>query len=145
MKKENQQRKIKQILLAVIVFTIGYFTAQEFIFKGNKILNDMKGHAAVINENCPVKVDKYARLDSAVVIDKNTFQYNYTLIDLNKAEINLDTANKYIKPGLIDQAKTNPALKVFRENKVTFNHHYIDRNGDFVTDITVTPEIYLEN
>lgn len=143
-KKDNQKRKITQIIVAVIAFALAFFGTQYFLKDNKNLTDEMQIFADGINEECPVKVDKYSRLDSVTVIDEKTFQYNYTLLDVAKAEVNLDTANKYIKPGLIEQAKSKPYLKPFRDNKVTFIHHYLDKNGEFVTDMKVTPEIYLE-
>lgn len=142
-KSGNKKARITQIIIAIVAFTVAYFGAQKLFFKEDHLTKEMETFAAGINEKCPVKVDKYAVLDSVTVLDKNIFQYNYTLVDVVKAEVNLDTANKYIKPGLIDQAKTKPYLKPFRDQKVIFNHHYFDKNGEFITDIRITPEIYL--
>jgi hypothetical protein len=36
-------------------------------------------------------VDEYSRFDSAVALPEKSFQYCYTLINLSKSEVNIDT------------------------------------------------------
>ena len=75
---------------------------------------------------------------------KKTIQYNYILIGITKAEVNLDTVKKYVFPGVLQNAKTNPGMKLFRDNNVTLNYYYSDKNGAFVTEYIVKPEMYEE-
>ena len=87
-------------------------------------------------------VDKDTRLDNAVALPGNVFQYNYTLINLNKDEVNPDTVKKYIEPAIINGVRTNPDLKIYRDNKTTMTYSYRDKNGVFILKIPVTPEMY---
>ena len=89
-----------------------------------------------------MKIDDYIRLDSASTRGKTNFIYHYTLIDIEKSEVNLDTVNKYIRPDIINNVKNSPELKIYRDNKITMDYKYYDRNGDFALEISVTPEIY---
>ena len=59
-----------------------------------------------------------------------------------KAEINLDTVKKYFEPGLINNVKTNPDLKTYRDNKTTMIYSYRDKKGEFVVKFSVTPDMY---
>jgi hypothetical protein len=52
------------------------------------------------------------------------------------------TVNKYIRPGIIENVKNGPELREFRKNKITLDYNYFDKNGEFVTQISVTPEMY---
>lgn len=87
-------------------------------------------------------VDQYTRLDNAVALPDNAFQYNYTLVDIIQSEVNLDTVRKYIEPGIINNVKTNPDLKIYRDNKTTMVYYYKDKNGVFVFKLAVTPKMY---
>jgi hypothetical protein len=100
--------------------------------------------ASELNKTCPFMVDKDTRLDNAAALPGNIFQYNYTLVNLDKSEVNVDTVKKYVEPGLINNVKTSPGLKVYRDNKVTMAYNYRDKNGVFVLKITVTPDLYAE-
>ena len=47
-------------------------------------------------------------------------------------------------PGILQNAKTNPGMKLFRDNRVTLNYYYSDKNGEYVTEYIVKPEMYEE-
>lgn len=87
-------------------------------------------------------VDQNTRLDNVAAFPNNIFQYNYTLVNLEKSEVNIDTVKKYLEPNIINNVKTNPDLKPYRDNKVTMAYNYRDKNGVFVLKIEVTPEMY---
>lgn len=94
------------------------------------------------NKNCPMNLDEYTLLKNVVALPNKTVQYNYTLIGMTKAEVKIDTVKKYVFPALLLNLKSNPDMKFFRENKVTLNYYYSDKNGAFVTKYVVTPEMY---
>ena len=56
--------------------------------------------------------------------------------------VNLDTVNKYIRPNIIENVKNSPDLKFYRDNNITLDYKYYDKNGKFALEISVTPEIY---
>ena len=87
-------------------------------------------------------VDQHTRLDNAVALPDNTFQYNYTLVDITKSEVNLDTVKKYVEPGILNNVRTNPGMKTFRDNKTTFIYYYKDMKGEFVFKYPITPDMY---
>ncbi len=87
-------------------------------------------------------VDKDTRLDNAIALPGNILQYNYTLVTLSKAELNLEYIKETFEPKIINSVKTNPDLKIFRANKTTMVYNYNDKEGTFVYRITVTPDLY---
>jgi hypothetical protein len=103
---------------------------------------ELKNAALELNKQTPMQIDEYSRLDSASTKGKTNFIYHYTLFDLEKSEVNLDTVNKYIRPSIIENVKNSPELKFYRDNEITMDYKYYDRNGVFVTEINVTPELY---
>lgn len=102
----------------------------------------MKKAALELNKQAPMKIDQFSRLDSASTIGKTNFIYYYTLTEIEKSEVNLDTVNKYIRPNIIENVKNSPELKVYRDNNITMDYKYYDKNGKFATEISVTPELY---
>ena len=102
----------------------------------------MTQEASDLNKSCPIMVDKYTRLDNAVALPYNVFQYNYTLVANEKVGLNIDTVRKYIEPGIINNVKTNPEMKIFRDLGTTIEYKYCDKNGVFVLIISVTPNMY---
>ncbi len=87
-------------------------------------------------------VDKETRLDNAIALPNNIFQYNYTLINIDKSQIDEATVKNAMTPGLINNVKTNPELRLYREHKTTLAYNYRDKNGSFILKISVTPDLY---
>jgi hypothetical protein len=98
--------------------------------------------ASELNESCPIMVDQDTRLDNAIAQVDNSFQYNYTLVNLTKTDIEIDGFTAFLEEQITTDVRTNPDLKIYRDNKVTMMYSYKDKNGEFVTKIVVTPEEY---
>lgn len=126
--------------VGAIFFALFFFGAQQ-LFKPD-LEAELKEVALELNKQTPMQIDEYIRLDSAASKGKTNLTYYYTLFDMEKAEVNLDTVHKYMRPAVIDNVKYSPDLKVYRENKITLDYKYYDRTGEFVTEISVTPEVY---
>lgn len=104
----------------------------------------LKQTANNLNKSCPMVIDSETRLDNIVVMPNNVFQYNYTLVNIEKKTIDIEDMRNYIEPILINGIKTMPDLKMFRENKVTLAYYYKDKDGFFITRIEITPDKYKE-
>lgn len=139
-KTNIDKKKIIGIVVGVITFFfIFYFTQQLFSPSFDKQMVKMTSEW---NKNCPMMVDQYTRWDNSLALPNKILQYNYTLIDIERSEVNLDTVRKYIEPGIINNIRTNPDLKSFRDNNITFQYNYRDKNGEFVWMLKVTPDKY---
>ncbi len=102
----------------------------------------LKQTANEINALCPMNVDEMTRLDNAVALSNRTLQYNYTLFNTLKKDVNMPEFQKSMKALLIESIKEKPEMKSFRDNKVTLAYNYKDKNGEFLLKINVTPEMY---
>lgn len=129
-------------IFGIVSFVLAYWGVQQIFFKPPSFDKVMMEAASELNKTCPIMVDQYTRLDNAVALPDNVFQYNYTLVDIIQSEVNLDTVRKYIEPGIINNVKTNPDLKIYRDNKTTMVYYYKDKNGVFVFKLAVTPKMY---
>ena len=145
-KPPANKKKIVVIIAAVagflIAYAIGHFAVQEIIKKITGFDKQMTVMASEMNKRCPMMADEYTRLDNVVALPDNVFQYNYTLVNIQKSEVNIDTVKKYIEPRIINNVKTNPDLQSIRDHKVTMSYNYVDKNGVFVLKIAVTPDMY---
>ncbi len=103
----------------------------------------MRHTASELNKTCPHQLDKETWLDSASVLDKKTFRYNYTL-QFPKDSIEVEMFVLSARPLMVSNTKTNTDLQVFRENEVIFEHYFRDINGVFLTKIVIAPEEYLQ-
>jgi hypothetical protein len=102
----------------------------------------LKQAASEANKSCPVNIDKDTRLDNVSSLPDKQFQYSYTLVNYVKDSVNADELQKAIQPGILNQVKTNPDLKIFRDNKVTMIYSYSDKNKVFITKVNITPDLY---
>ncbi len=143
-KTQTKKKKIITVIAFMIIFFSTYFGVQQFFSKPT-FDKELVKVANEINKICPWRVDQYMILDNVTVLPKKTIQYNYTIVDRTKSEVNLDTVKKYIFTGILENIKNNPDMKLYRENKVTFNYYYKDKNGVFVCKYVVNPEMYKEN
>lgn len=140
--KPKRKFDLKAFFGFVVGFIIMFFVAQSF-FKPS-IDKQLVEFANELNKTCPMNIDEYTILKNVVPLPNKTIQYNYTLIGITKAEVNLDTVKKYVFPAVLQNAKSNPDMKLFRDNKVTLDYYYADKNGEFVTEYIVKPDMYKE-
>jgi hypothetical protein len=95
-----------------------------------------------MNRSCPMMVDRETRLDSTVVLPGRVFQYNYTLIRTEASSTDKKAFIERMEPGIFRNVRENPKLALQRENKVTMEYVYYDRNGKYLFNIRVKPEDY---
>ncbi|HMC85529.1 MAG TPA: zinc-ribbon domain-containing protein [Chitinophagaceae bacterium] len=139
--KPIKKRKPLGLLIGSFGFLFAYILIQQLFFKPSFDKNMMKA-ASELNKSCPIMVDRETRLDNAVALPNNILQYNYTLVNFEKSMIDADTLKNRIEPSLINNVKTNPDLKVYRNNQATLAYNYRDKNGVFILKISITPEMY---
>ena len=141
-----QTKKSKRLaaIAGVTASVIASFVVQQIFFKTPSVDELLAKTAIELNKTCPVAVDEYSRLDSAVALPERSFQYYYTLINLSKSEVNIDTVKKYVEPTIIDNIRKSPELKYFRDNNTTMIYTYYDNKGEFVHQLSVTPDMYKE-
>ena len=135
-------KKVIVIIVGIVAFALAYYAVQQIFFKESSFNKVMIEAANVLNESCPLMVDSEARLDNAVVLPGNIFQYNYTLVNSEKYEVNIPEMENYLELLLVNNVKTNPDLKIYRDNNVTMTYFYKDKYGEAVMKISVTPDKY---
>ncbi|PCJ97187.1 MAG: hypothetical protein COA50_05990 [Flavobacteriaceae bacterium] len=140
--KLKSKNRLVPIIVGIITFIVAYFGAQKLFNTEQTFDKVLTRVASEINENCPLIIDGDTRLDNTIGLPNNTFQYNYTLINLDQRDINVAELRKTIEPNIVNNVKTNPDMKEFRDNKVTMTYNYKDKNGVFIIKIIVTPEMY---
>jgi hypothetical protein len=140
--KSENKTKLPGTIAAIVAFAVAYFAVQQIFFKPPSFDKAMMSAASELNKTCPIMVDKDTRLDNAVALPNNVFQYNYSIINFDKSQVDEVTLRKAIEPGLVNNVKTNPELMVYREHKTTLAYNYRDKNGSFILKISVTPDMY---
>jgi len=140
--KKSNRKKILGTVIGMIFFGLSYFATQQIFFKTPSYDKVMMGVASEINKTCPIMVDAETRLDNAVALPGNIFQYNYTLINIDRINVDVTGMKNFLEPTITNMVKTNPQMKFQRDHKTTLNYYYKDKNGMYLITISVTPEKY---
>lgn len=128
----NSDSKKQQTVLLVfgmIASLVCFFLMRELFFDSPSFDKEMVKVANEINKNCPITVDKETRLDNVEALPENVFRYNYTLVNLEKSQIDSSGMKEYLESKITSDVQTNPDLKQFREHKTTMEYSYKDKNG----------------
>jgi hypothetical protein len=142
--KPDNKKKYIGIIVGIIFFFIAYYGSQQLFFTSGSIDKGMMNVASELNKSCPITVDSETRLDNTVALPDKVFQYNYTLINIDKSRADTIKMKNYLEPNIINQLKTNPQMQYQREHKWTMNYLYKDKNGLFLLMIKVTPDKYAK-
>jgi hypothetical protein len=131
------------ILLIIAIGVIAGIVIQRIYFNPTTE-EQLEKAAAIINKKCPVMIDGDTRLESAAVLPGKGFQYNFTLVKMVSDSVNVSTFNEGMTKLLLQSIKTTPVLKAYRERGVTMSYSYSDKNGNFISTITITPDMYKQ-
>ncbi len=96
-----------------------------------------------INEDCPKMIDEHTRLDDVLAMPPNELIYNYTLVNIDMDDVNINNVTPSLEAMLLKTVKENNEFKIFRENRTTITYRYFDKEGLFMVKIDITPEKYL--
>lgn len=141
-KSNYNNKKIIKIASFVALFSFSYFLVQHFFIKNSSYDKLMIGVANEINSSCPIMIDSDTRLDNSVALPDKVFQYNYTLVNIEKEKIDSQEMKNFLEPRIKNFVKTSPQMKAQRDLKTTINYSYSDKKGVFAFLISVTPEMY---
>ena len=136
------KKKVIGMIVGAAAFLIAYFAVQQVFFKPPTFDKQMMQIASELNKSCPIMVDAETQLDNAVALPDNTFQYNYTLVNMERVTVDISELEHYLQPIILNNIKTNPDLKTFRDNDVIMAYNYKDRNGEYLFKLIFKPENY---
>ncbi|HNX66536.1 MAG TPA: hypothetical protein PKH02_06605 [Bacteroidales bacterium] len=136
----------KRWLITVIIIAVGVIAGVviQRIYFNPSTDDQLEKAASVINKKCPVMIDSDTRLESAATLPGNGFQYNFTLVKMVADSVNITTFNEEMTKLLLKSVKTTPQLKAYRAREVTMSYSYCDKNGKYISTITITPQMYKE-
>ena len=136
------QNKVFKNFAGIIAAILGYILVKYIVFAPQQFEAVLNKTAQKVNEKCPMMVDSETRLDNAVILPEKIIMYNYTLVNVSKASFSINAAKQYMTTRLVNNVKTNPDLKVFRDNKVSMHYSYKDKNGTHLFNIEINPSHY---
>ncbi len=97
------------------------------------------------NRNLPTMVDSETRFESVSPESGKVYQYNFTLINVEKRNFNASSFSEKQKSTIlsgIENMKNQSGFKFFVENNVTFSYSYNDKNGENLFKISIPPSDY---
>lgn len=97
------------------------------------------------NIKFPQQIDEITTLDSISVPVDNTVQYNYGITSITKAEVTEEVktqAANETKAKMLEEAKKNKDMQVFRDHKVNLNYVYRDKNNEEIYRFTISGDEY---
>ncbi len=89
-------------------------------------------------------IDKEIRFDSGQVLPNKVFQYNYTVVNYDKTELNVKGLRRDVEPVLKERIKTSPEMQILKDNKATIQYKYNDKKGETLFIISFQPEQYFK-
>lgn len=134
---------IATIIVVTIVVNVVDFSISD-IFSDKLFDKSMMAAASQINESCPIMVDSETRLDNAVALPDKVFQYNYTLVNYLKEELDLEVLRTKVEPVIVNFVRTSPDLTIQRKLEATLKYVYKDKTGVYLLTIEVGPERYQD-
>ena len=137
-----KRNKLLGTIAGSVVFLLFYYAAQQLFFKSPSYDKEMMTIASELNKTCPIMVDSVTRFDNAVALPVNTFQYNYTLIDIEIGSIDTVEFKNYLEPTITNFVKSCPQMKYQRDHNTTINYYYKDKYGNYLFSVSVKPENY---
>jgi len=138
--KYFRNKKILSLIFGGLAFVFILYRIQKNTEEN--IVIELHQTVEELNKITPLKVDEFTRLDSVSSFKRKSLTYYYTLLQVNKSEVNIDSIKNYLKPNIIKSVKNSNELKVYKKNNISMNYLYYDLNGEFITAIEVTPELY---
>ncbi|MDR0525413.1 MAG: hypothetical protein LBG90_06030 [Spirochaetaceae bacterium] len=149
-KKTNRAGFVAKTVVGIAIGVFLSFFGYEFIMgklgRSNVAVDPQLVKAsAEINKNLPMLVDAETRLNSTEVLPGKKFVYNYTLINYEYTETdskNIEDFKNTMRPGILNNIKTNSSLQNFRAIGVTMIYRYADKNSIELFTLEFTPNDY---
>jgi hypothetical protein len=135
-------KKAIAAIAGMITFSLAYYGVQQLFFSKPGYDKEMMHIASELNKTCPIMIDAETRLDNSIALPPNTFQYNYTLVNIDKESVDTTIAKNTLEPTIINFVKTNPQMQYARDHKTTINYYYKDKNGMYLFIVSVPPKKY---
>lgn len=143
----KRRSKRKNVIAGFIgIFFFGLVAIGLYIFSAGKGYEQkfLEYSANQYDKTCPVMITPDVRLEGVEVLPEKVIHYRYTLINVLKEEVNVDTLAMKAAPEIVANVKSAPDLKLYRNLGATFSYTYNDRLGIFIWRLDVTPEMYKQ-
>ena len=140
-KERNKKLLIRKVIK--IVFAVVLMFLAQYYFIGKKTIGDeITPLVENYNKACPIMISNDICMESVNSLPENTVQYDFTLVRVDKENIDIKALKTSVEKEILSSSKTNPSLEAFRSNSSTVVYVYRDMNQKNLFKITLTPEMY---
>jgi hypothetical protein len=139
----KQRSRGYMIVFGIIIFA--FVTAvlkMAFREPATSLNDDLIKAANEINSHAPVIIDSTTRFDNVNALSGKVFQYNYTLLTVDRTQVDTNLLKTTAKESMIKQMKQNPKVAIFKDNNIEIQVKYFDKNGADVALISIYPSEY---
>ena len=145
-KKTDYKKIIVSSVVGGIAFLAAYFLmqflVQQVFFGTSSMERNMTRITSEFNQLAPMMLDSETRGDSMVFVPPNILQYHFTLVTVKEEEFDTPRFVHDMQRHIVNQIRTNPEMEFLRSQRIIFEYHYYDKNGNYIATIVVTPEQY---
>lgn len=123
-------------LLAIPAITIAFCScssnADNKETSGTVVNQNLFAVAKEINKKCPITTDENTRMDSATVYNEYMITYHYSIHTVSNKDVDLAKFKTSMQLAMEEKYKTDPQLKIYRDNKIAVAYDYKDKAGGFL-------------
>jgi hypothetical protein len=138
-KKSTGYRIVMGIIVMIFISAV---LKMAFLERPLNINDDLIKAANEINKHAPIIIDSTTRFDYVNALSGNVFQYNYTLMTMDKSQVDTFVLKSSGKESMIQNIKANPNAAIFKNNNIEIQSRYVDKNGAYITAISIYPNEY---
>lgn len=139
---ETPPKKTNQVVLiaSIVIGSLAGTFAVRSLWKPSNMDQALARTASEINKSLPMMADQETRLDTTSPAPNKTLIYHYTLINMRAADVQKETFVTTLRPKIVTTYKTSPSMKMLRDNGVTLEYQYYDKEGAFVAKFDAGPK-----
>ena len=137
--KSTGFRVVFGIIIVIFITAVLKMAFQE---PATSLNDDLIKAANEINSHAPIVIDSTTRLDRVNALPGNVFQYNYTLLTVDRTQVDTNLIKTSAKESMIKQLKQNPKSALFKDNNIEIQLKYSDKNGADVALLSIYPNEY---
>lgn len=123
---------LKILAIPVIIFYSCSGNAGNKETSGTVVNQKLFVIAKEINKKCPIAIDENTRMDSATVFNEYMITYHYSINTVSNKDVDLAKFKASMQLAMDEKYKTDPQLKIYRDNKIAIAYDYKDKTGDFL-------------
>lgn len=139
--------KKKTIIILIIGIISGSLSTINAIIsdiekKNLNIKNQLVELTNAANKELPKMIDSETRYDSVIVLGNKTLQFNYTIINYSKDELDINELRDDFYSRILDNIKMNFNQKSLKDNKIKMIYIINDKDDHKIIELVFDRNVY---